>query len=95
MSTGNLKYTFCFDAWEKSALSELESLQNRVSKALLKYQTNADKAALGDAANRGMDELKDSVKRLIKATPDLQQKVMELAYMLQIMAHFSGITFDE
>ena len=42
-----------------------------------------------------MDELKDSVKRLIKATPDLQQKVMEIAYMLQMMAHFSGITFDE
>lgn len=87
--------TFSFDVWEKSALSELESLQNRVSVALLEYQSNADRVALGDAANRGMDELKDSVKRLIKATPDLQQKVMELAYMLQMMAHFSGITFDE
>ena len=87
--------TFSFDVWEKSALIELESLQNRVSVALLEYQGNADNVALGDAANRGMDELKDSVKRLIKATPDLQQKVMELAYMLQMMAHFSGITFDD
>ena len=87
--------TFSFDEWEKSALSELESLQNRVSVALLEYQGNADKVALGDAANRGMEELKVSVKRLIKATPDLQQKVMELAYMLQMMAHFSGITFDD
>lgn len=87
--------TFSFDVWEKSALSELESLQNRVSVALLEYQSNADRVALGDAANRGMDELKDSVKRLIKATPDLQQKVVDIAYMLQMMAHFSGITFDE
>ncbi|MEE9955445.1 hypothetical protein IV511_18765 [Enterobacter quasihormaechei] len=94
MMTSN-NSTFSFDVWEKSALSELESLQKRVSVALLEYQGNADKVALGDAANRGMDELKDSVKRLIKATPDLQQKVMEIAYMLQMMAHFSGITFDE
>lgn len=87
--------TLSFDEWEKSALSELESLQNRVSVALLEYQGNADKVALGDAANSGMEELKVSVKRLIKATPDLQQKVMEIAYMLQMMAHFSGITFDD
>ncbi|CAD5360748.1 hypothetical protein V5081_21410 [Enterobacter cancerogenus] len=87
--------TFSFDVWEKNALSELESLQKRVSVALLEYQGNADKVALGEAANRSMGELKDAVKRLIKATPDLQQKVMEIAYMLQMIAHFSGITFDE
>lgn len=40
MSISNMNSTFSFDAWEKSALSELESLQNKVSKALLKYQSN-------------------------------------------------------
>jgi hypothetical protein len=84
-----------FDAWEKSALSELESLQNRVSKALLKYQSSANKTALGESAIRHMGELRTAVTRILKATPAIQQKVDEVADMLHLMAHFSGITFDE
>lgn len=87
--------TFSFDEWEKSALSELESLQKRVSKALLKFQSNADKAELGVAANRFMDELKAAVKRLLKATPTIQDQVDVITDMIYLMAHFSGITFDE
>lgn len=84
-----------FDAWEKSALSELESLQNRVSKALLKYQSSTNKTALGESATRYMSELRTAVTRILKATPAIQQKVDEIADMLHLMAHFSGITFDE
>lgn len=87
--------TFSFDEWEKSALSELESLQKRVSKALLKFQSNAYKAELGVAANRFMDELKAAVKRLLKATPTIQDQVDVITDMIYLMAHFSGITFDE
>jgi len=81
---------------EKSALSELESLQNRVSKALLKYQVSTDKTALAESAARYMGELRTAVSRSIqKATPAIQQKVDDIADMLYLMAHFSGITFDE
>ena len=61
----NTNTTSGFDTWEKSALSELESLQNRVSKAL----GNTDKTALGESAVRYMGELRTAVKRIIKATP--------------------------
>jgi len=84
-----------FDTWEKSALSELESLQNRVSKALLKYQVSTDKTALAESAARYMGELRTAVSRIIKATPAIQQKVDDIADMLHLMANFSGITFDE
>lgn len=43
MSNSNTNSTFSFDAWEKSALSELNTLQNHVSKALMKYQSNTEK----------------------------------------------------
>ncbi|ENZ9095841.1 hypothetical protein ACHCAI_003828 [Enterobacter asburiae] len=92
---GNANSTFSLDAWEKSALCGLESLQNKVSKALVKYQSNTDKTALGEAANSGMDELKATVMRIVKATPAIQQKVDDIADMLNLMAQFSGITFDD
>jgi len=95
MSTGNPNDTFCFDAWEKSALGELQTLQNSVSKALFKYQCNADKTALGESAVRYMGELRTAVTRIIKATPAIQQKIDDIADMLHLMAHFSGITFDQ
>lgn len=91
MTNSNTNSTFSFDAWEKSALSELDTLQNHVSKALMKYQSNTDKTALGESANRYMG----AVTRILKATPAIQQKVDEIADMLHLMAHFSGITFDE
>ncbi|MEM0706473.1 hypothetical protein AAGT82_18900 [Enterobacter quasihormaechei] len=87
--------TFSFDAWEKNSLSELGSLQIRVSKALLKYRGSTDKTAVGEAATRYMSELKDAARRIQKATPAIQQKVDEIADMLCVMAQFSGITFDE
>lgn len=87
--------TFSFDAWEKNALSELGSMQIRVSKALLKYQGSTDKTAVGEAATRYMSELRDAARRIQKATPAIQQKVDEIADMLCVMAQFSGITFDE
>lgn len=87
--------TFSFDVWEKNALSELGSLQIRVSKALLKYQGSTDKTAVGEAATRYMSELRDAARRIQKATPAIQQKVDEIADVLQMMAHFSGITFDK
>lgn len=93
MSSNN--NTSSFDAWEKSALIELKTLQNRVSKALLKYQSSADKTALAESAVRYMSELSAAVTRILKATPAIQQKVDEIADMLHLMAHFSGITFDE
>jgi len=89
------KSTIGFDTWEKSALGEFEILQNHVSKALLKYQSNTDKTALGESATRYMGELRTAVMRILKATPAIQQKVDEIADMLHLMAHFSGITFDE
>ncbi|WP_321147293.1 hypothetical protein [Serratia nevei] len=42
-----------------------------------------------------MGELRTAVTRILKATPAIQQKVDEIADMLHLMAHFSGITFDE
>lgn len=95
INTGNTSSTFSFDEWEKSALIELGTLQNRVSKALLKYQGSADTAALDESAGRYMKELRTAVTHIIKATPAIQQKVDEIADMLHLMAHFSGITFDE
>lgn len=94
INTGNSS-TFSFDEWEKSALIELGTLQNRVSKALLKYQGSADKAAVGESATRYMCELKTVSRRIQKATPAIQQKVDEIADMLCLMAGFSGITFEE
>lgn len=94
-NTGNTSSTFSFDEWEKSALIELGTLQNRVSKALLKYQGSADKAAVGESATRYMGELRTAVTRILKATPAIQQKVDEIADMLCLMAGFAGITFDE
>jgi len=87
--------TSCLDDWEKSALSELATLQNRVSKALMKYQSNTDKTTLGESAIRYMGELKTAVTRIPKAAPVIQQKVDDITDMLHLMAHFSGITFDE
>lgn len=87
--------TFSFDAWEKSALSEFKTLQNRVSKALLKYQCSNDKATVGEAAIRYMSELRDAARRIQKATPAIQEQVDVITDMLYLMAHFSGITFDE
>lgn len=87
--------TFSFDAWEKSALSEFKILQNRVSKALLKYQSSADKTALAESAFRYMGELRAAVTRILKATPAIQEQVDVITDMLYLMAHFSGITFDE
>ena len=95
MSISNMKNTFSFDAWEKSALSELESLQKHVRKALMKYQSNTDKTVLGESATRYMSELRGAAARIQKATPAIQQKVDEITDMLHLMAHFSGITFDE
>lgn len=95
INTGNTSSTFSFDEWEKSALIELVTLQNRVSKALLKYQGSADKAAVGESATRYMGELRTAVTRILKATPAIQQKVDEIADMLCLMAGFAGITFDE
>lgn len=95
ISSGNANSTFSFDAWEKSALSELDTLQNHVSKALMKYQSNTDKAALGESANRYMGELRTAVTHIQKATPAIQLKVDGITDMLHMMAHFSGITFDE
>jgi hypothetical protein len=95
MSISNMKSTFNFDAWEKSALSELERLQKRVSKALLKYQSNTDKTALGVSATRYMSELRAAAARIQKATPAIQQKVDGITDTLHLMAHCSGITFDE
>lgn len=84
-----------FGAWEKSALSEPENLQNHVSKALMKYQSSADKTVPGESATRYVGELRTAVTRIQKATPAIQQKVDEIADMLHLMADFSGITFDE
>lgn len=95
ISNGNTNSTSSFDAWEKNALSELENLQKRVSKTLMKYQSNTDKTVLGESANRYMGELRTAVTRILKATPAIQQKVDEIADMLHLMTHFSGITFDE
>lgn len=95
MSNSNTNSTFSFDAWEKSALSELDTLQTLVSKALMKYQSNTDKTALGESASRYMGELRTAVTRILKATAAIQQKVDGIADMLHLMAHFSGITFDE
>lgn len=95
INTGNTSSTFSFDEWEKSALIELVTLQNRVSKALLKYQGSADKAAVGESAIRYMGELRTAVTRILKATPAIQQKVDEIADMLCLMAGFAGIAFDE
>ena len=95
MNNSNTNSTFSFDEWEKSALSELVTLQNRVSKAQLKYQGSADKAAVGESATRYMGELKAVSRRIQKATPAIQQKVDEIADMLCLMAGFTGITFDE
>lgn len=95
ISNGNMNSTFSFDAWEKSALSELDTLKTLVSKSLMKYQINTDKTALGESANRYMGELRTAVMRILKATPAIQQKVDDIADMLHLMAHFSGITFDE
>lgn len=95
INTGNTSSTFSFDEWEKSALIELVTLQNRVSKALLKYQGSADKAAVGESATRYMGELRTAVTRILKATPAIQQKVDEIADMLCLMVGFAGITFDE
>lgn len=95
ISNGNMNSTFSFDAWERNALSELDTLQNHVSKALMKYQSNTDKTALDEFANRYMGELRTAVTRILKATPAIQQKVDDIADMLHLMAHFSGITFDE
>ncbi|HEM8838409.1 TPA: hypothetical protein U2R15_004117 [Klebsiella aerogenes] len=95
ISNGNTNSMSGFNAWEKSALSELGNLQNCVSKALMKYQSNTDKTALGEFASRYMGELRTAVMRILKATPAIQQKVDEIADMLHLMAHFSGITFDE
>lgn len=94
-NTVNTSSTFSFDEWEKSALIELGTLQNRVSKALLKYQGSTDKAAVGESATRYMGELRTAVTRILKATPAIQQKVDEIADMLCLMAGFAGITFDE
>lgn len=93
--SNNTNATFSFDEWEKNALSELGSLQIRVSKALLKYQGSTDKKAVGEAATRNMSELRNAVRRIQKATPAIQQKIDEIANMLYVMAQFSGITFDE
>lgn len=87
--------TFSFKQWEKSALSELEILQNHVSKALMKYQSNADQTALGESATRYMGELRTAVTRILRATPAVQQKVDDITDMLHLMADFSGVTFDE
>ncbi|SMG61960.1 hypothetical protein [Cedecea sp. NFIX57] len=95
MSSSSTNSIFGFDTGEKNALSELEILQNHVSKALLKYQSNTDKTALGESATRYMGELRTAVTRILKATPAIQQKVDEIADMLHLMAHFSGITLDE
>lgn len=95
MSNSNTNSTFSFDTWEKSALSELDTLQSQVSKALLNYQRSADKTPLGESSTRYMGELRTAVTRILKATPAIQQKVDEIADMLHLMAHFSGITFDE
>jgi len=78
--------TFSFGEWEKNALSNLGSLQIRVSKALLKYQGSTDKTAVGEAAIRFMSELRDAARRIQKATPAIQQKVDEIADMLCVMA---------
>lgn len=91
----NHKNTFSLAEWEGSALSELEILQNHVSKALMKYQSNTDKKALGESVTRYRGELRTVVTRIQKATPAIQQKVDEIANTLHLMAHFSGITFDE
>ena len=93
--SNNTNATFSFDEWEKNALSNLGSLQIRVSKALLKYQASPDKTEVGEAATRYMSELRDAARRIRKATPAIQQKVDEIADMLLLMAHFSGITFDD
>lgn len=79
--------TFSFDAWEKSALSEF--------KALLKYQCSTDKTALAESAVRYMSELRAAVTRILKATPAIQEQVDVITDMLYLMAHFSGITFDD
>lgn len=68
MSISNTNSTFSFDAWEKSALSELDTLQTLVSKALMKYQSNTDKTALGESANRYMGELRTAVTRILILT---------------------------
>ncbi|EFU1954798.1 hypothetical protein HUO40_004088 [Salmonella enterica] len=87
--------TFSFEQWEKSALSELDILQNHVSKALMKYQSNTDKAALGESATRYMGELRTAVTRILKATPAIQQKVDDITDLLCLMADFSGVTLGE
>ncbi|EBB6210408.1 MULTISPECIES: hypothetical protein [unclassified Salmonella] len=87
--------TFSFEQWEKSALSELEILQTHVSKALMKYQSNTDKAALGESATRYMGELRTAVTRILKATPAIQQKVDDITDLLCLMADFSGVTLGE
>lgn len=69
MSNSNTNSSFSFDAWEKSALSEIDTLQNHVSKALMKYQSNTDKMALGESANRYMGELRTAVTRILPRQP--------------------------
>lgn len=95
ISNGNTNNLSGLDAWEKSALNELETLQNHVSKALMKYQSNADKTALGESATHYMGELRTAVTRILRATPAVQQKVDDITDMLHLMADFSGVTFDE
>lgn len=79
---------------EQRALSALESLKNRVSKALLKYHCGLDKTALGESVNRYMAELDAAAQRIEKATPAIQQKVDDIAEMLYLMADFSGVTLS-
>ena len=91
INTGSTSSTFSFDEWEKSALSELVTLQNRVSKVLLNFQSSTDKTAVGESAIRYMGELKAVSRRIQKATPAIQQKVDEIADMLCLMAVYPAL----
>ncbi|EAR6709650.1 hypothetical protein EWN99_23575 [Salmonella enterica] len=78
------------ERWDEKALDSLNSLQMRVSNALLDYQRSPDKARLETQTARLMDQLEVQIRLMPVATLPLQQKVNEIAQMLHLMAQFAG-----
>jgi len=92
MSISNTNSTFSFNAWGKKRA--IYPAKPRLQSPY-EVQSNTDKMALGESATPYMGELRTAVTRIQKATPAIQQKVDEITDMLFLIAHFSGITFDE
>ncbi|MEL5616197.1 hypothetical protein [Serratia marcescens] len=77
------------ERYGEKIITDLDALLLKTSRALFRFQQNADRSALGIRTTELMHELETLVKG-VPAIPGIQERVNKVAELLHVMEDFSA-----